>query len=114
MSKAIEAVVDSYSGESKNARAAVYIGDGRSAAHLLEADEFEKLAGRLADARIPVSSYAVGLRLDPQLLGALAVQSGGTVIVDSEYCRAKKRDVRWPLRPMRPCCGRRRSLGRPK
>ncbi len=84
MAKGIEAVVDSYRGDSKNARAAVYIGDGRSAAHLLEADEFQKLSARLADARIPVSSYAVGGRLDPQLLGALAAQSGGAVIVESE------------------------------
>jgi von Willebrand factor type A domain len=84
MAKALDAVVDSYNGESKKARAAVYIGDGRSAAHLLETDEFGKLAGRLADARIPLSSYAVGLRLDPQLLGSLAVQSGGTVILGGE------------------------------
>ena len=34
--------------------------------------------------RIPVSSYAVGGRLDQQLLGALAAQSGGTVIVESD------------------------------
>ena len=84
MAKAIEAVVDSYRGESKNARAAVYIGDGRSAAHFLEADEFQKLSGRLADSRIPVSSYAIGGRLDQQLLGALAVQSGGAVILESD------------------------------
>ncbi len=85
MAKAVEAVVDSYRGQAKNARAAVYIGDGRSAAHLIEPDEFQKLSGRLADARIPLSSYAVGSRLDPQLLGALAVQSGGTVIVRKQY-----------------------------
>ena len=52
------------------------------AAHLLGAEEFEKLASQLSDAHIPVSSYPVGLRLDLQLLGALAVQSGGTVISD--------------------------------
>ncbi len=84
MAKAVEAVVGSYGGESKNARAAVYIGDGRSAAHLLETDEFQKLSARLADSRIPLSSYAVGVRLDRQLLGALAVQTGGAVIVESE------------------------------
>ena len=84
MAKALDAVGDSYGGASKNARAAVYIGDGRSTAHLLETAEFEKLAGRLADARIPVSSYAVGLRVDQQLLGALAVQTGGTVILGGE------------------------------
>lgn len=83
MAKAIGAAIESYGAESKNARAAVYIGDGRSAAHLLGAEEFEKLATQLVDARIPVSSCAIGLRLDLQLLGALAAQSGGTVIADA-------------------------------
>jgi tetratricopeptide (TPR) repeat protein len=82
MTKAMGAVIESYAGESKNARAAIYIGDGRSAAHLIEAAEFEKLAGQLADARIPVSSYPVGVRTDLQLLGALAAQSGGMVVGD--------------------------------
>ena len=58
MEKAIGAVVGSFGGESKNPRAAVYIGDGRSAANLLGTETFEKLATQLADARIAVSSYA--------------------------------------------------------
>ncbi|MCD4727178.1 MAG: hypothetical protein K8R46_05930, partial [Pirellulales bacterium] len=53
MQKAVDAAVDSFAGDSKNARAAVYIGDGRSAANLLGVDEFAKLATKLADARIP-------------------------------------------------------------
>ena len=84
MEKAIGAVLGSFAGAPKNLRAAVYIGDGRSTANLLGTETFERLATQLADARIPVSSYAVGIRLDPQLLGALAVQSGGTVIAGSE------------------------------
>jgi hypothetical protein len=89
MAKAIGAIVESYGPESKNARAAVYIGDGRSAAHLLGAEEFEKLASQLADARIPVSSCAIGARLDLQLLGALAAQSGGAVITNANNMNDK-------------------------
>ncbi|MCG2684963.1 MAG: hypothetical protein L6306_15270 [Planctomycetales bacterium] len=90
MQKAVDAAVDSFAGDSKNARAAVYIGDGRSAANLLGADEFAKLAARLADARIPFNSFAVGLRPDPQLLGALAVQSGGALIPDAESLKGQE------------------------
>ena len=115
MAKAIAAVVDSYGGESKNSRAAVYIGDGRSAAHLLGSEEFEKLAAQLADARIPVSSYAVGLRLDL----AIARGPGGPERRHGDLGRRqpdgrRSGTRRWRRRPMRPCCGRPRSRGRPK
>ena len=82
--KAVQAVVDSFAGEKAGSRAAVYIGDGRSAANLVSNEEFAELTTKLADARIPLSSFAVGMRPDPQLLGALAVQSGGTMITDAE------------------------------
>ena len=62
----------------------LYLGDGRSAANLLGTDAFEKLVGKLTDAHISVSSFAVGLRTDPQLLGALAAQTGGIVISDED------------------------------
>ena len=90
MPKAIGAVVASFAGESKNARAAVYIGDGRSTAHLIQADEFQTLAAQLADARIPWNSYAVGARIDGQLLGALAVQSGGALIFDTDALKGEE------------------------
>jgi len=80
IAKALTAVLESYDAGSKNARAAVYIGDGRSAAHLLQADELGGLAAKLADARIPVSSFAVGVHTDLQLLGVLAVETGGAMI----------------------------------
>ncbi len=83
MQKAVEATVESFSGASKNARSAVYIGDGRSTANLLGAVEFAKLSAKLADARIPFNSFAIGMRPDPQLLGSLAVQSGGNMIADN-------------------------------
>ena len=84
MEKAAIAVAGSFAGESKNARAAVYIGDGRSAANILGSETFEKLATQVADARIAVSSYLIGSRVYFPLVGALAAQSGGTVIADGE------------------------------
>ena len=87
-------------------RAVVYIGDGRSTANLLATDKFEKLIQKLDDLRIPVSSYVVGARVDRQLPGALAAQTGGTVILDAEalpaaevgrqLAGAVKATVLWP------------------
>ena len=96
ISKALTAVLESYDAGSKNLRAAVYIGDGRSAAHLLQAEELGGLAAKLADARIPVSSFAVGARTDLQLLGVLAVQTGGDIITDfanDKYVKGTKIDL---------------------
>ena len=71
-------------GESKNPRAIVYIGDGRSAANLLAPESFGKLTQKLVAAKIPVTSYVIGARVDRQLPGALAVQTGGAVVLDSD------------------------------
>ncbi len=84
MGKAVGTVVESFAGDPNRSRAAVYIGDGRSRANLLGVEEFKKLSGQLADARIPLCSYAIGANTDPQLLGSLAVQSGGTMLPDAD------------------------------
>jgi len=81
MAKAVEAVVRA---ESKNPKAVVYLGDGRSTANLLDIDAFRQLSGKLASAKIPMNSYLIGPRVDRQLAGALAVQSGGTVLLDDD------------------------------
>ncbi|MBX3444948.1 MAG: VWA domain-containing protein [Planctomyces sp.] len=60
----------------------VVIGDGMSAAHLIQPSELAALAESLRDCRIAVHSYAVGSRTDLQLLGALATQTGGIVLHD--------------------------------
>jgi len=101
MQKALSAVADGFAGGSQNPRAAVYIGDGMSAANLLGTAEFEALTAKLVDARIPVSSYAVGSRQDMQLLGALAGRTGGVVIGDGEQvgqdlAAAARATVLWP------------------
>jgi hypothetical protein len=56
MGKAIDSISQAFAGVPSGARAAVYIGDGRSRANLLGTEEFQKLTSQLADSRIPVSS----------------------------------------------------------
>ncbi|NQU20353.1 MAG: VWA domain-containing protein, partial [Candidatus Nealsonbacteria bacterium] len=97
MADALTAAADSFAAEGKNPRTAVYIGDGMSVGNLLGAKEFETLTSRLVDGRISVVSYAVGPRLDEQLLGALAGRTGGVVLDDgSGLAVAVRATVLWP------------------
>ena len=60
------------------------LGDGRSAATLLAVDGFGKLTQKLVAAKVPVTSYVLGARVDRQLPGALAAQTGGAVVLDTD------------------------------
>ncbi|MFO0895934.1 MAG: VWA domain-containing protein [Pirellulales bacterium] len=57
--------------ENHPTRAIAYIGDGMSAANVLQSAGFAQLAADLVGARAPVSCYAVGPRIDGMLLAAL-------------------------------------------
>ncbi|MFH1922447.1 MAG: hypothetical protein ABIP48_21510, partial [Planctomycetota bacterium] len=103
--KAVNAAVARFAGEGANPRAVVYIGDGMSTANLLGTETFEQLVGSLVDNRIAVTSYAVGPRLDVQVLGALAATTGGQLLkaeevaaekAGSELAAAAKGTVLWP------------------
>ena len=101
MEKAITALAESYQAGSHNARAAVYIGDGMSTAHLLGTETFNQLAEKLAEGRIASSSCPVGPRVDRQLLGALAGNTGGQVIdmgpqAGGQLAAAADATVLWP------------------
>ena len=61
----------------------IYIGDGMSTANLLQSSQMAELVGELAGRQVPVHSYAVGPETDLQLLGALALQTGGVVRFDA-------------------------------
>lgn len=65
-------------------RAVVYIGDGMSTARLIAHGKFGQLVDGFVAARAPISSFAVGPRLDNELLGALANHTGGILAVDSD------------------------------
>ncbi|HEY1598647.1 MAG TPA: hypothetical protein VGG64_03545, partial [Pirellulales bacterium] len=64
--------------------AALYIGDGMSTANLLQSDAARPLFDRLVAEHVPMSSYAVGPRVDSSLLACLANQTGGVMAVDGE------------------------------
>lgn len=76
--------------KSTSDRVVLYIGDGMSTARFLELDDYRKLNNTLADLHLPVSSFAVGPRLDTQLLASLANQTGGVLVVDGESIDAKQ------------------------
>jgi hypothetical protein len=78
---ALESALKSFSGE--RARSIVYIGDGMSTAKLVQVLDLRELLSKLRQARVPVSSFAVGPRTDLQLLGTVAVHTGGAVFVDA-------------------------------
>jgi len=61
----------------------VYIGDGMSAARLLQSEQVNKRFAELDRRRIPVHSYAVGPQKDLQLLGMFAQRTGGRVFIDN-------------------------------
>ncbi len=64
------------------ARSVLYIGDGFSTAQLIQTPAMHKLVTELRAAFVPVSSLAIGPRIDLLLLGSLAQHTGGVVVVD--------------------------------
>ncbi|HET6879421.1 MAG TPA: VWA domain-containing protein [Pirellulales bacterium] len=86
MDAAINAIITSFNGPpvAGRARAAVYLGDGLSSSHLVTADRLRQFAERCTSGKIPVTCYAIGPRLDGQLMGALANATGGSVLFDED------------------------------
>ncbi|HEY2251596.1 MAG TPA: VWA domain-containing protein, partial [Planctomycetaceae bacterium] len=78
---ALNAAADSSARD--RARSIIYIGDGMSTGKLVDRQEFRSLISQLRTKRIPFSSFAVGPRTDLQVLGVLAHQTGGVVLVDA-------------------------------
>jgi len=76
----LDAALDAFPSGSENPRALIYLGEGSSRANLLSADELGEVVARLREARVPVTSLPIGPRTDEQLLGALAAQTGGSII----------------------------------
>ncbi|MEC9094779.1 MAG: hypothetical protein VX438_18870, partial [Planctomycetota bacterium] len=57
---------------------------GMSKANLIDSDEFAEAVTGLAQQKISFSSYAIGPNMDIALLAAIANQTGGNIIVDSD------------------------------
>ncbi|HCD00825.1 MAG TPA: hypothetical protein DER64_09865, partial [Planctomycetaceae bacterium] len=60
----------------------LYIGDGMSSAELINTEDFKQVLARFRNRHVSIHSYGVGPRLDLQVLGVMAQQTGGTVLVD--------------------------------
>ncbi len=82
LEKALDSAANGFSGESKSARAIVYIGDGSSRANALTPEQLDHIVNDLVAQRTPVIAFGVGPRVDEQTLGILASRSGGVVVLD--------------------------------
>lgn len=82
MEKVLSAAVDRLASDGRDARSIVYIGDGMSTADLIRSDQMRELVEKLTSERVPVTSFAVGPKLDTYLLATLANHSGGMLSVD--------------------------------
>ena len=108
MSAAVQAAVAASNEQAAAGRecSAIYIGDGMSTAGLVASGKLQVLVDALVESRIPLSSYAIGPRVDAALLGALANHTGGMLAVDYDemtgaqagnyLAEAARQPVVWP------------------
>ena len=85
LEKALDTAVKSFAGDSKSARAIVYIGDGSSRANVLTTEQLDRVVNDLVAQRTPVIAFGVGPQIQEQMLGILASRTGGVVV--PEQCR---------------------------
>ncbi len=81
MEGVLHAAAGRFAKDRAEGRVLLYIGDGVSTANLLGTESFRSLVGQLTQARISMSSYAIGPQTDGRLLAALANQTGGNLYV---------------------------------
>ncbi|HEV3344726.1 MAG TPA: VWA domain-containing protein, partial [Pirellulales bacterium] len=70
--------------DARRTKSVVYIGDGFSTANLVSIETLDRLVRQFVERRISVSSYAIGPRLNGELLGALANHTGGMLVADHD------------------------------
>ncbi len=80
LEKALDAAARSFPGDSKSARAVIYIGDGSSRANVLSPEQFDRVVNDLVAQRAPVIAFGVGPQVQEQMLGTLASRTGGAVV----------------------------------
>lgn len=74
--------------EPAGGRVVLYIGDGMSNANFVGGRPFEKLVKKLHEARVSVSSFAIGPDRDNQLLAVLANHTGGNLYIDAPMAQS--------------------------
>ncbi|MGD9724203.1 MAG: VWA domain-containing protein, partial [Pirellulales bacterium] len=90
MPVALQAAAGMFDDKSAAPKVAIYIGDGVSAAHMLVLDEYRQLVDELVSRQVAVSSYALGVQVDGQLLASLANLTGGMLAIDSDSIDPKQ------------------------
>ena len=106
LEKALDTAAKSFAGDSKSARAIVYIGDGSSRANVLSTDQLDRVVNDLVAQRAPVIAFGVGPQIQEQMLGVLASRTGGVVVPEQAsvdagaygagLARAVHGSVLWP------------------
>ncbi|QEG21318.1 VWA domain-containing protein [Mariniblastus fucicola] len=84
MESMIDTAIESFDSDDSRNRNVVYVGDGISRAGILHTDSFTDAVKRLAEKQISVSSFAIGPERNIALLAALANNSGGNIVVDTD------------------------------
>ena len=84
MESMIETAIDGFGDDNTRNKNVVYIGDGISRAGVLHTDSFTKAVKQLAEKQISVSSFVIGPERNIALLAALANNSGGNYVVDTD------------------------------
>jgi hypothetical protein len=84
LGRALRQTAESFPADDSTGRAQsiVVIGDGMSTTRLIDQADLKTLVESIRERHIPIHSYAIGPRTDLQLLGLLAAQTGGVVLVD--------------------------------
>jgi hypothetical protein len=84
METMIEVAIDGFEDDDTRNKNVIYIGDGISRAGILHTDNFIKAVKSLAKNQVSVSSFAIGPERNIDLLAALANNTGGNIIIDSD------------------------------
>jgi hypothetical protein len=71
--------------DSNRARSVVYIGDGMSIAGLVPVTTLQRIVRQYTARRASCSSYAIGPRINGELLGAMANHTGGMLLADDDH-----------------------------
>ncbi|MCA9099886.1 MAG: VWA domain-containing protein, partial [Planctomycetales bacterium] len=82
MATVLESIAGLVDKSSPRPHSAVYIGDGVTLGNLFAGDKGESAVDAVIDAKVPVSSFAVGPQKNDVLLAAIANRSGGMLVVD--------------------------------
>ena len=82
--RSLAAAIDMFAAQGNSQRRVIYIGDGMSNANLMRGAAFRRIVNQLREARVSVSSYAIGPDRDSQVLAVLANQTGGNLYVDGQ------------------------------